>query len=52
MTALEMLYKRFEYGYITVEEFEEQLDLYEFRLIKKYLNNEITLEELVERIDR
>ena len=52
MTALERLYRRFEYGYITVEEFEKQLDLYEYRLIKMYLNNEITLEELVERIDK
>ena len=52
MTALERLYRMFELGYITVEEFEKQLDLYEFRLIKMYLNNEITLEELLERIDK
>lgn len=52
MTELERLYRRFEYGYITVEEFEKQLDFYEFKLLKKYLNNEITLEELVERIDK
>lgn len=52
MTELERLYRRFEHGYITVEEFEKQLDFYEFRLLKMYLNNEITLEELIERIDR
>lgn len=52
MTELERLYRRFEYGYITTEEFEEQLDRYEFKLIKMYLNNEITLEELLERIDK
>jgi hypothetical protein len=52
MTDLERLYRRFELGYITVEEFERQLDYYEFRLLKMYLNNEITLEELLERIDQ
>jgi hypothetical protein len=52
MTTLERLYRMFELGYITVEEFEEQLDRYEFRLTKMYLNNEITLEELLERIDK
>lgn len=52
MTELERLYRRFEHGYITTEEFEEQLDAYEFRLLKMYLNGEITLEELCERIDR
>ena len=52
MSALERLYRRFELGYITVEEFEQQLNLYEFKLLKMYLNNEITLDELLERIDR
>lgn len=52
MTELERLYRRFELGYITVEEFEKQLDFYEFSLIKMYLNGEITEDELLERIDR
>ena len=52
MTELERLYRRFEHGYLTSEEFEKQLDAYEFRLLKMYLNNEITLEELIERIDQ
>jgi hypothetical protein len=52
MTELERLYRRFEYGYITTEEFEKQLDRYECRLLEKYINNEITLEELRKRIDR
>lgn len=52
MTELERLYRRFEHGYLTTEEFEEQLDNYEFRLLKMYLNGEITLEELCERIDQ
>lgn len=52
MTELERLYRRFENGFITVEEFEKQLDYYEFRLLKKYLDGEITEEELLERIDR
>ena len=52
MTELEKLYRRFEHGYLTAEEFEKQLDAYEFRLLKMYLNNEITLEELIERIDQ
>lgn len=52
MTELERLYRRFEHGFITVEEFEKQLDYYEFRLLKKYLDGEITEEELLERIDR
>lgn len=52
MTELERLYRRFEHGFITAEEFEEQLDYYEFRLLKKYLDGEITEEELLERIDR
>lgn len=52
MTELERLYRRFELGYITTEEFEKQLDAYEFRLLKKYLEGEITLEELCERIDQ
>ena len=52
MTELERLYRRFEHGYLTTEEFEKQLDAYEFKLLKMYLNNEITLEELIERIDQ
>ena len=52
MTELERLYRIFEYGYITTEEFEKQLDVYEFRLIKMYLHGEITADELCERIDR
>ena len=52
MTELERLYRRFENGFITTEEFESQLDAYEFRLLKMYLEGEITLEELCERIDR
>lgn len=52
MTDLERLYRRFELGYITTEEFEKQLDYYEFRLLKKYLEGEITLEELCEKIDQ
>ena len=52
MTELERLYRRFEYGYITVEEFEKQLDFYEHRLIKMYLEGKITEDELLERIDR
>lgn len=52
MTELERLYKRFEHGYLTTEEFEKQLDAYEFRLLKMYINGEITEDELLERIDR
>ena len=52
MTELERLYRRFENGYITTEEFEKQLDYYEFRLFKMYLEGKITLEELCERIDQ
>lgn len=52
MTELERLYHRFEHGYLTTEEFEKQLDAYEHRLLKMYLEGEITLEELIERIDR
>ena len=44
MTELERLYRRFEHGFITTEEFEEQLDYYEFRLLKMYLNGEIKKE--------
>ena len=52
MTELERLYRRFEHGYLTAEEFEKQLDAYEYRLLKMYLEGEITEEELLERIDR
>ena len=52
MTELERLYRRFEQGYITTEELEKQLDFYEFRLIEKYINNKITLNDLCERIAR
>lgn len=52
MTELERLYRRFEHGYLTAEEFEKQLDEYEFKLLKMYLEGKITEEELLERIDR
>ena len=52
MTDLERLYRRFELGYITVEEFEKQLDFYEYRLLKMYLEGKITEDELLQRIDR
>lgn len=52
MNALERLDSMFEKGFITAEEWEQRREYYEERLLKMYLNGEITLDELLERIDK
>ena len=52
MNALERLDRMFESGYISAEQWKKQREYYEEQLLKKYLNGEITLEEICEMLDK
>lgn len=49
---MERLYKLLEQGLITPELYVKKREEYEEELLKKYLNGEITLEEICEMLDK
>lgn len=52
MSKLDKLYRLFEHGHITPEEYEKKREYYEQRQLELYLKGEITLTELIKRIDK
>lgn len=52
MGKLEMIDRAFEHGYITADEWERQREAYEEILLKMYLEGKISLDQLLEKLDK
>ena len=52
MSDLDRLYRLLECGHITPEEYKKKMEYYEQRQLELYLRGEISLTELLKRIDK